>query len=143
MTHKQVWFKVNAQCDEGILPLVVALNEIDGLITGDSCQDGAWGAYVFFTYGETWEDLASLLQAVSTGLSQPGLQVGYTMSLEWCGSNETPRARIALESEHVRILAEALRALIPSLNSHRNGSCGNVMVCHSQTIRSTLLPLVS
>lgn len=122
MNHRQVFVKVNAQCDEGVVPLVEALNQIDGVTTFDSCQDGAWGAYVFFTYGETWQDLAALLQAISTGLSDPGVSVGFKLTLEWWGSNDKPRAQIALEPGHVALVSAALRELAPNLNAHRIGS---------------------
>jgi len=55
--HKQVYIKVNAACDEGVAALVAALSEFEGVVTVDSCENGAWGAYVFFTYGDTWQDL--------------------------------------------------------------------------------------
>ena len=117
MNHSEVFIKVNAPCDKGIAPLVTALNEIHGLVTVDSCQNGPWGAYVFFTYGKTWKELAALLQKISNGLSNPGLPVGFTLTLEWLGSNNKPRARIALEPEHVVVVAEALRKLAPNLNA--------------------------
>ena len=41
--HKQVIAKVNAKCDEGIAPLVSALNGINGIITLDSCESGILG----------------------------------------------------------------------------------------------------
>lgn len=37
-SHRQVMIKVNVECDEGIAPLVHALNGINGVITLDSCQ---------------------------------------------------------------------------------------------------------
>ena len=49
--HKQVLIKVNAECDEHIAELVSALNEIKGIITLDSCQQGVYReAYVLFTF---------------------------------------------------------------------------------------------
>ena len=108
MTHRQVWLKVNAQCDEGIAQVVSALNEIKGVLTVDSCQDGAWGAYVFFSYGDTWQELASLLQELSTGLSDLGLPVGFTLSMEWLGSNDRPRARLSMKPEHAVYVASGI-----------------------------------
>ena len=50
--HEQVAVKVNGFCDRGIQSLVLALNEIDGVVTLDSCERGVYGeAYVFFTLG--------------------------------------------------------------------------------------------
>ncbi len=117
--HNEVWVKVNARCDQGVAPLVIALNEIAGLTTVDSCEDGAWGAYVFFTYGDDWQELAALMQDISTGVSGLNLPCGYTLSLEWLGSNDRPRAQISLEPRDVPVVADALRKLAPTLNDHR------------------------
>ena len=121
MNHRQVWAKVNAQCDSGIASLVETLNEINGVTTLDSCENGAWGAYVFFTYGDTWQDLAALLQEISTGLSTLGLPVGFSLVMEWLGSNDSPRAQISLAPEHVALLAEPLRGLVSTLNARMPG----------------------
>jgi len=100
--HEQVNIKVNARCDKDIASLVEVLNEIEGCITLDSCQEGVLGeAYVFFTYGNTWQELALLLQAMSSELSKISLDCGYLLRLEWLGSNERPRAQIVLPPEHV------------------------------------------
>ena len=117
MEHKQVYIKVNAACDEGVAALVAALSEFAGVVTVDSCENGAWGAYVFFTYGDTWQDLAALLQGISTGLSTLGLPVGFSLVMEWLGSNKKPRALMSLAPEHVAQLVEPLRGLIPTLNA--------------------------
>ena len=116
MTHKQVWLKVNAQCDEGILSLVSALNEIKGLMTLDSCQDGAWGAYVFFTYGENWRELAELLQTLSSLLSGRKLPCGFSLVMEWLGSNDKPRAQLLMEPAHVVYVADGIQEVVATLN---------------------------
>ena len=113
--------RVNAPCDEGVAPLVEALAEIKGLVTVDSCEDGPWGAHVFFTYGEGWQDLAALLQAMSTALSAPPLPCGYSFSMEWQGSNDRPRAQVALSPEHVACLADGVRRVAASLNARMIG----------------------
>lgn len=120
MTHQQVLIKVNAEVDRGVAPLVQALNEIEGVITLDSCENGGngWGAYVYFTYQKGWQALAGLLQAISSSLGTPGIACGYALRLEWLGSNENPRAQIACEPEHVGIVAEGIQKLAASRNAH-------------------------
>ena len=116
--HEQVTIKVNAEVDRGVASLVAALNEIDGLITLDSCQNCyPWGANVFFTFGKDWKDLAELLQNLSTELSSPGLPVGFALWLQWLGSNDKPRAQVCVEPEHVVILADGIRRVSSSLNA--------------------------
>jgi len=117
--------KVNAECDEGIASLVTALNDVDGVITLDSCQDCyPWGANVFFTYGHSWAMLVGLLQRLSTELAKLELPFGFSLYLAWKGSNDHPRAHICIEPEHVGGLAQAIRQITPSLNSRRSVSSG-------------------
>jgi len=118
VSHKQVMVKVNAECDEGIAPLVLALNEINGVTTLDSCQQGVSGeAYVFLDYGNTWQDLCLLLQAMSSELAEHHLGYGFILRIEWWGSNEQPRAQIAILPEHVAALAASIRALACQINA--------------------------
>ncbi len=124
--HEQVAIKVNGFCDEGIRPLVSALNEIDGVVTLDSCECGVDGeAYVFFEYGETWKEVASLLQAMSTGLSRRLVDSGHTLRLEWSGSNERPRAQIVVEPQHVATLAGHLQSLATNHTTRTNLSAND------------------
>ena len=123
MQHEQVFIKVNATCDKGIAPLVAALNTVDGVFTLDSCQKGTYGeAYVFFTYGTTWQELAYLLQRISSYLSEIKVACGFALRLEWFGSNEYPRAQIVLEPVHVGILAAALEKFGLSFSGHKSQS---------------------
>ena len=116
--HKQKIIKTNSECDEGIVPLVLALNEIDGVITLDSCQYGCFGlAYVFFRYGDSWQMLGNLLQAISSELSHINFDFSYTLHLEWLGSNEWPRAQLLVKPEHITTLAKHIRALIGVTNA--------------------------
>ena len=125
MTHRQVYIKVNAEVDGGIAPLVQALNEIEGVITVDSCENGAWGGYVFFTYGEGWKELASLLQATSSLLCGLNLPCGFSLVMEWLGGNDKPRAQIAFEPEHVAYIADGIQRIAASLNARMSASTGD------------------
>lgn len=59
--HTQVWAKVNAHVDEGILELIEALSSFPKLVTFESCEGGykrspsdneGMPAMVFFHYGQ-------------------------------------------------------------------------------------------
>lgn len=126
--HEQVAIKVNGFCDEGIQPLVLALNEIGGVVTLDSCECSVdEEAYVFFNYEGTWQELASLLQAMSTELSTRLAGCVYALRLEWSGSNERPRAQIVVEPQHAVTLAGHLRSLASHLTApaHTNLSAND------------------
>ncbi len=108
---------VNAWVDEGIAPLVVALNGISGVATLDSCQEGALGeSFVFFTYGHTWHELATLLQETSYALSEAHLPCGYALRIEWLGSNSVPRAQVSVRPEHVAALSDGINGVVSDLN---------------------------
>ena len=104
--------KVNALVDEGIAPLVEALNQLDGVITLDSCQASppanAGEAYVYFTYPGDWMNLARFLSDLSEHLRSLKLCCGYSVRLEWFGSNDQPRAQLVVHPEHVGDIASAL-----------------------------------
>ena len=109
--HKEVQVKVNAFVDEGVAPLVVALNSIDGVVSLDSCERDAIAgeASVYFQYGVTWQDLANLVEALSRALRGLNLCCGFLVSLEWLGSNDRPRAHLSVKPEHVADVAAAIR----------------------------------
>jgi hypothetical protein len=101
---------VNAPVDEGIAVVVVALNQIDGVVTLDSCQRGVTGeAYVYFTYGDNWRELGKLLERLAAQLRTMSLCCGFSLSLEWFGSNDQPRARLVLRPEHATGVANAIQ----------------------------------
>lgn len=116
MAHTEIPIKVWAWVDEGVAPLVGALNEIDGVLTLDSCEQGPLGeAFVFFTYGHDWRELAALMQEVSEHLSE-NTPYGYSMNLEWLGSNVMPRAQVLVRPEHAASLATAISRVAPQIN---------------------------
>lgn len=124
--HQQVVIKVNAEVDEGIVPLVLALNAIDGVITQDSCQEIGSNreAWVFFSFGETWQDLARLMQDLSSGLSELSIRAGYALSLEWLGSDDRPRGRLSVAPQNIAAVADGIERVVPILGGRPTGSVG-------------------
>lgn len=60
--HRQVWTKVNAPVDEGVVGLIDALSSFPGLRSIESCQGPP--AWVCFEVGvEGWSELAALVLA--------------------------------------------------------------------------------
>ena len=126
VTHEQDIIKANIFCDKGIIPLVVALNSLEGVITLDSCQCGVYEeAYVFFTYGNDWRDLASLLQEISTQLSTGSISCGYILRMEWWGSNDIPRAEIIVEPNNINTLACNITKAIGRINARMSELVGD------------------
>lgn len=110
MAHRQVEAKVNAYVDEGIAPLVEALSSISGLVTIESCQRSVEGqAFVYFVYGETWQELGEMAERLSSALRPLDLCCGYSVTVEWFGSNDQPRAQLLTKPEHVAEVAAAIQ----------------------------------
>lgn len=124
MSHKQVWLKVNAMCDEGVAPLVAALNEIAGLVTLDSCQGDEGRAYVYFTYedGEA-ASLTPLVREMADGLATQTNSLEYSLELLWLGTNDRPRALISVAPEHVAQFSSAIQ-LFAVMSGRKNRSSG-------------------
>jgi len=113
MTHRQVFVKVNASVDEGIAPLVVALNQLARIHTIDSCE-GYRGkeAYVYFSYWGTARQLASFLHNLSGYLGDCLDSCGdYRLEMEWLAGTTMPTARIVCRRDYIGPLIEALTEL--------------------------------
>ena len=111
MSHTQVPVKVNALADEEIAPLVEALSAIGGLVTIESCQSSAEGqAFVYFAYGQTWQELGEMADRLASMLRPLELCCGYSVMIEWFGSNDQPRAQLLTKPEHVAEIAAAIQS---------------------------------
>jgi hypothetical protein len=110
--HREVMVKVNASVDEGIAELVVALSEIDGLETLESCQghDGERDAFVVFSMPD-WRTCGEFL----FNLLLPGLgdrlrlQVSLRMEAY---DTEVVRGWITLNPDVIGIMTECVRHLV-------------------------------
>ena len=121
--HPQVMIKINAECDEKIAPLVLALNKVNGLVTLDSCQVGVYGeSYIFFTYGETWKETGFLVNELATILRENGVCCEGILRLEWVGSNDRPRAKLVCDPRHVDGIADMICLAANRLNDRMNPS---------------------
>jgi hypothetical protein len=117
--HEQISIKVNAECDKEIAPLILALNEIQGLITLDSCQQGVYGeAYVFFTYGTNWQQTGYLMNELSLHLREKGVCCECVLRLEWVGSNDRPRAKLVCDTGHVGGIADIISSSAARITTH-------------------------
>jgi len=115
--HKQVLIKVNAECDEGVAPVVIALNEIHGVITSDSCQEGVYGeAYVYFSYGKSWKELGTLLNEIASCLRENDFCCECLVRLEWLGDNDCPYGKLVFDISHMGNLASAIQNSTSKIN---------------------------
>lgn len=129
--HAQTAVKVNALVDEGIAPLVEALNLFQGVLTIDSCQGGdCQKAYVWFHYGDSPGELASFLHELSVSLGAfLDSCCEFVILMEWLGGTETPTAKVVTDPDYISNLAEALQAVAkpPRRIASVDGSAGTTL----------------
>jgi hypothetical protein len=106
-SHHEIPVKVTAWIDEGVAPLVAALNEFEDVVTVDSCQEGPQkGAYVLFLRrGDHAVDLATNLAA---RLSPHDGEVDYLLRAEWRPGTGEPLLELACPTDQVLRVAQIL-----------------------------------
>jgi hypothetical protein len=89
----------------------IIASTIDGVVTLDSCEFNAMfrEASVYFKYGTHWQDLADLVARLACVLRTLNLCCGCSVSVEWLGSNDQPRALLLVKPEHVADVAAAIK----------------------------------
>lgn len=113
MAHQPVTIKVNAQVDEGIAPLVEALNAIPSIFTVSSCEGGdGEQAYVAFHVGDQWQDIGAFIDRLSAELGHDDTvsDVPFSLSIEWYAGGGTPTGYVKVPHQHVMALASAIRS---------------------------------
>lgn len=107
--HHEVPIKVTAWVDEGIAPLVQALNELPNVMTLDSCQGdpGQRPASVFFHVRSHNGAFAERLAAALVPFAD---RCDYTLTVEWRAGADGPTLRLVCPADHAYALAEAVRA---------------------------------
>lgn len=114
--HPQVLVQTNTPVDEGIAPLVVALNQFPGILTVDSCQGGGKGlnSYVAFDVESHWHALAEFVHQLSHALrSRIDGDLGYSLSVEWFAGGEC-LAYIRTGRKNIQAFADAILAIAES-----------------------------
>jgi hypothetical protein len=108
-SHREIPVKVTAWIDEGVVPLVLALNGFPGVMTLDSCQGdpGQRPASVFFCLrGET----VTFAERLAATLTRFADRCDYTLTVEWRAGADEPIFRLVCPAAHVCVLADAVRA---------------------------------
>jgi hypothetical protein len=109
--HKQVFVRVNAQVDAGIVSVVSALNAIRGLETIESCEGeiGGKAAYVYFWFGD-WQELSKLCFSEIAPRLTPDVHADCRVSVEVFDGGR-PTGKIEFNAEATDRVACALRQI--------------------------------
>lgn len=106
MAHRTVPIKVTAWVDEGVAPLVEALNAYPHVVTLDSCEGNGEGAYVLFTC--EGEDPADFAMELGKALSHEPVE--YVLRSEWRTEQSEPLLELACPTNEINALAAAVTA---------------------------------
>ena len=119
--HTEIPIKVNAWVDEGIAPVVEALNACSEVMTLDSCQgEEDFCAYVYFKHVGSQEQQSRFFFDLADALSREPDRCGFDLRLEWLAGNAEPMAQICTNHAHVDRLASVLTSAFTSLR--KNGT---------------------
>lgn len=110
--HREVPVKVNAWVDEGIADLVLALSELTGLETLESCQGEVdqRDAFVIFRYGD-WHQCGDLLFGRILPRMSPDLRAEVSLKLQ-AYDTDTAAGRITLSPLAVPMFTDCVRQLL-------------------------------
>ena len=104
--------KVTAWVDQGIAPLVEALNAYPNLVTCESCErDTEGNAYVLFTAFEEAEIFAETIKLA--GIISKSPENRAVLAVEWWYGSETPMIRLRCPPADVQPLADVLVSHAP------------------------------
>jgi hypothetical protein len=101
--HAEIPIKVNAWVDEGVSPLVCALNDFPDLETLDSCEADDNGAYVLFR----WRGKDPVRFAADLGRAIPD-STEWLLQAEWRTGSTEPLLALSCPPNSTSALADAL-----------------------------------
>ncbi len=125
MDHTETLVKVNAWVDEGVAPLVRALNQFDDAITLDSCE-GHQGesAYVHFCSRAGVEELCSLVHRLSSFLGRRlPANDEYRLTIEWVAGGTEPLATLEVHQGFIQPLADAVDEAVANVAPRIASAC--------------------
>jgi hypothetical protein len=110
--HNEVPVKVTAWVDEGVAPLVTALDALDpDLVTVDSCQGHNGGsAYVSFIHRGSDAALLHLVAQVASVLSASFDAEVFKLRVEWAGT-EHPMAELQTVQQQIIPVADSIQSI--------------------------------
>jgi hypothetical protein len=122
--HREIPVKVTAWIDEGVAPLVLALNELEDVMTLDSCQgDDEQGAHVFFCYRGGGRKAALFAADLAAALAPHEQAADYALEAEWRPGAEEPVFRLVCPAANIDNLARVLSEAFAPLR----GRCGRAL----------------
>lgn len=120
--HKQVWVKVNATVDEGAADLVGLLNQVEGLVTLDSCQGHEGWGWIYFRYGD-WHNLGCFLFETLAPNLKGIEEISYMLeSID----GDDPMAKLGFRTETIPQIVSALNGLF---SVYRKSECSHDREC--------------
>jgi hypothetical protein len=122
--HHEVPVKVTAWVDEGVAPLVLALNELADVQTLDSCQGSdQQPAHVFFAHHGGAHEAVVFAADLAAVLAPHDDVADYALIAEWRPGTDQPVFRLVCPATQAGKLAEVLS----SASVSGRGMCGTAL----------------
>lgn len=106
--HREVPVMVNAWVDEGVAPLVIALNGVDRLVTVDSCEGTDGPAHVMFGYQGPDDRFVAVVAELARVLAANACGAEYRLQLQWANGGEHPLATLLVFPAFMPEVVDAL-----------------------------------
>jgi hypothetical protein len=108
--HQEVPIKLTAWIDQGVVPLVEALDDFEDVSTVASCEDdGIQGAYVLFRLRGTSDQAMEFASGLATDLnSEAG--ISYLLHAEWRPGESEPLLTLSCPPDQVPLLASLINS---------------------------------
>jgi hypothetical protein len=108
--HQEVPIKLTAWIDQGVVPLVEALDDFEDVLTVASCEDdGTQGAYVLFRLRGTSDQATDFASALAADFnSEPG--ASYLLQAEWRPGESQPLLTLSCPPDQVPLLASLINS---------------------------------
>jgi len=111
MGHKEKLIKVNALIDEGVIPLVEALNELPRVVTYNSCEQYNGKAEVMFHIIEPERgEEPRFVRDLSKQIARINGDFAVCLSLEWFAGGDASMW-LRVPTEQVEVVASAIRLI--------------------------------
>jgi len=108
--HQEIPIKLTAWIDQGVVPLVEALDGFEDVLTVASCEDdGIQGAYVLFRLRGTSDQATDFASGLAADLnSEEG--VSYLLQAEWRPGESEPLLTLSCPPDQVPLVANLVNS---------------------------------
>jgi hypothetical protein len=120
-SNQEVPIKLTAWIDQGVVPLVEALDDFEDVLTVASCEDdGIQGAYVLFRLRGTSDQATDFASGLAADLNCE-VEISYVLQAEWRPGESEPLLTLSCPPDQVPLLADLINSSHTRASGDGNG----------------------